>query len=69
MGAYNKLNGSYCCHNDYLLNEVLRKDWEFDGFVISDWGGVKDTMEAAFNGLDMEMSVTDNFDEYYMADR
>ncbi|WMJ86690.1 beta-glucosidase family protein [Anaerocolumna sp. MB42-C2] len=67
MGAYNKLNGSYCCHNDYLLNEVLRKDWEFDGFVISDWGGVKDTMEAAFNGLDMEMSVTDNFDEYYMA--
>ncbi|WP_246240609.1 glycoside hydrolase family 3 C-terminal domain-containing protein [Anaerocolumna sedimenticola] len=67
MGAYNKLNGSYCCHNDYLLNEVLRKDWGFDGFVISDWGGVKDTVEAAFHGLDMEMSVTDNFDEYYMA--
>ena len=42
--------------------------WDFQGIVVSDWGGVHDTLEAAHNGLDMEMSVTDNFHEYYMAD-
>ncbi|NLK22249.1 MAG: glycosyl hydrolase [Epulopiscium sp.] len=67
MGAYNKFRGQYCCHNDYLLNEVLRKEWGFDGTVISDWGGVHDTREAAYNGLDIEMSVENNFDNYYMA--
>lgn len=67
MGAYNKLRGTHCCHNDYLLNDVLRKEWGFEGITVSDWGGVHDTEEALMNGLDMEMSVTDNFDEYYMA--
>ena len=67
MGAYNKLNGQYCCHNDALLNKILRDDWKFEGVVVSDWGGVHDTEESALNGLDIEMSVTDNFDEYYMA--
>ena len=67
MGAYNKWNGTHCCHNNELLNGILRDDWGFDGVVVSDWGGTHDTMEAAMNGLDMEMSVTDNFDEYYMA--
>lgn len=68
MGAYNKLRGTHCCHNDYLLNEILRKEWGFDGITVSDWGGVHDSKEALMNGLDIEMSVTDNFDEYYMAD-
>ena len=68
MGAYNKLRGQHCCHNEYLLKKVLREDWGFTGMTVSDWGGVHDTMEAAHNGLDLEMSVTDNFDEYYMAE-
>lgn len=67
MGAYNKLRGSHCCHNDYLLNKILRDEWGFEGIAVSDWGGVHDTKEALMNGLDMEMSVTDNFDEYYLA--
>ena len=64
MGAYNK----HCCHNKYLLQDILRKEWGFEGILVSDWGGVHSTKEAAMNGLDMEMSVTDNFNEYYMAD-
>ena len=67
MGAYNKLRGQHCCHNEYLLDTILRKEWNFKGISVSDWGGVHDTMEAAMNGLDVEMSVTDNFDDYYMA--
>lgn len=67
MGAYNKLRGRFCCHNDYLLQKILREEWGFQGITISDWGGVHDTIEAATFGLDIEMSVTDNFDEYYMA--
>ncbi|MDO5154953.1 MAG: glycoside hydrolase family 3 C-terminal domain-containing protein [Eubacteriales bacterium] len=67
MGAYNKLYGRHCCHSDYLLDDVLRKDWGYDGVVISDWGGVHDTIEAANTSLDIEMSVFSNFDEYIMA--
>lgn len=68
MGAYNKLRGEFCCHNPYLLQEILRKEWNFDGVVISDWGAVHNTLEAALGGLDIEMSVTNDFDDYYMAD-
>ena len=48
MGAYNKYKGEHCCHNQYLLNDILKRDWAFDGVVISDWGGVHDTREAIF---------------------
>ena len=68
MGAYNKLRGDFCCQNRYLLRDILRKEWNFDGVVISDWGGVHDTSEAALGGLDIEMSVTSDFDDYFMAD-
>lgn len=68
MGAYNKLRGEFCCQNPYLLREILRKEWNFDGVVISDWGAVHNTAEAALGGLDIEMSVTNDFDDYYMAD-
>lgn len=68
MGAYNKLRGEFCCHNPYLLREILRKEWDFDGVVISDWGAVHNTSEAALGGLDIEMSVTNDFDDYFMAD-
>lgn len=67
MGAYNRLFGEHCCHSAKLLDGILRDEWGFDGVVVSDWGGVHDTSEAACTSLDMEMSVTDNFDEYYMA--
>ena len=55
MCAYNKINGDFSCENDYTLNEVLKKDWGFKGFVVSDWGGTHSTAKAALAGLDMEM--------------
>ena len=67
MGAYNKLFGEQCSQSRYLLTEILRDEWGYDGAAISDWGGVHDTKEAAESGLDIEMSVQANFDDYYMA--
>ena len=67
MGAYNRYNGEHCCESKTLLNKILREEWKFDGMVVSDWGGVHLTKEAATSGLDLEMSVTDNFEEYCMA--
>ena len=71
MGAYNQYNGQHCCHNEYLLNDILRKQWQFDGVVISDFGGTHSTQEAIFNGLDMEFGTRlgsiEAFDNYYLA--
>ncbi len=67
MGAYNRLNGEHCCQSKTQLTKVLRDKWGFDGVVVSDWGGVHDTKEAAESGIDIEMNVTDSFDEYCMA--
>lgn len=67
MGAYNRYKSEHCCHSKCLLDDILRGEWEYDGVVISDWGGVHDTTQAAGTSLDIEMSVTDNFDEYFMA--
>jgi beta-glucosidase len=55
MGSYNQFRGEHCSHNDLLLNQILKKDWGFEGVVISDWGGTHDTKQAALNGLDIEM--------------
>jgi beta-glucosidase len=55
MCSYNKVNGDYACENDYLLNQVLKKEWGFQGWVLSDWGGTHSTNKAALNGLDQEM--------------
>ncbi len=68
MGAYNKLNGTHCCENRKLLFDILRRDWGFDGTVVSDWGAVHKTKEAAMAPLDIEMSVYDDFDDYMLAD-
>lgn len=68
MGAYNRIYGEHCCQSEYLLNDILRKEWGYEGVAVSDWGGVHDTQLSAMSGLDIEMSVTDNFDEYFMAD-
>ncbi len=76
MGSYNRYKGEFCCHNHYLLNDILKGEWNFDGVVISDWGGVHDTKQAIENGLDMEFgSWTDGltwgasnaYDNYYLA--
>ncbi|WP_049945442.1 glycoside hydrolase family 3 protein [Butyrivibrio sp. AC2005] len=68
MVAYNKLNGEYCSQSKYLLNDILRKEWGYEGFVVSDWGAVHDTVAAAEAEIDCEMSVTDDFDNYKFAD-
>lgn len=77
MGAYNYYNGEHACHNDKLLNKILKEEWDFDGVVISDWGGTHDTEEAIRNGLDLEFgSWTDGlangssnaYDNYYLAE-
>lgn len=55
MGSYNMINGDYCCENSHTLIDILKKEWGFTGFVISDWWAIKDYMKAANNGCDMEM--------------
>ena len=76
MGSYNQLRGEHCCHNNLLLNQILKGDWKFDGVVISDWGGVHNTDQAVKNGLDLEMGTYTNglttngnfpYSEYYLA--
>lgn len=67
MGAYNKLNGTHCCENKGLLDFILREEWGYDGTVISDWGAVHKTKEAAEVTMDMEMSVFPDFDNYKFA--
>ena len=76
MGAYNLYNGQHNCHNQILLNDILKRDWAFDGVVVSDWGGAHNMDEAVRNGLDMEfgtwtdgltMGATNAYDNYYLA--
>lgn len=76
MGAYNLYKGEHACHNRYLINDILKGEWGFDGVVVSDWGGTHDTDQAIVNGLDMEFgSWTDGltngasnaYDNYYLA--
>ena len=67
MGAYNKINGAYCCESKTLLDRILREEWGFDGTVISDWGAVHSTKEAAACSMDLEMSIFSDFDEYKLA--
>jgi beta-glucosidase len=55
MAAYNRLNGAYASESDYLLNDVLKKRWNFQGLVMSDWGAVHSTLPTLKNGLDLEM--------------
>ncbi|MFT2009958.1 glycoside hydrolase family 3 C-terminal domain-containing protein [Pontibacter sp. 13R65] len=57
MGAYNKFRGQYATHNEYLVNNILKGEWGFKGLVISDWGAVHNTMEAAKYGNDIEMGT------------
>jgi beta-glucosidase len=61
MCSYNRVNGDYACENDFTLNQVLKHDWGFKGFVLSDWGGTHSTAKAAIAGLDMDQPGDDNF--------
>ena len=76
MGAYNLYNNQHCCHNEILLNKILKDEWKFDGVVVSDWGGTHNTEEAIHNGLDLEFGSWTNglstgtknaYDNYFMA--
>ena len=76
MGAYNLYNNQHNCHNEILLNNILKRDWAFDGVVVSDWGGAQNMDEAIRNGLDMEfgtwtdgltMGATNAYDNYYLS--
>ncbi len=69
MAAYNKINGAYCAENDYLLNQVLKKDWGFQGLVMTDWGAAHTTAGCAI-GLDLEMGSRPgpnfDYDAFYL---
>ena len=60
MCSYNRINGDYACENDYLLHDVLKGEFQFPGFVLSDWGGTHSTVKASHAGLDNE-EPTDEF--------
>ncbi len=55
MCAYNRLNGPYCSEHNWLLNEVLREEWNFQGLVVTDWGATNDRVQGVISGLDLEM--------------
>ena len=55
MDAYNKLNGSHCTENEYLNNRILKREWQFDGVLMSDWGATHSALGPALHGLDLEM--------------
>ncbi|MCO4291566.1 glycoside hydrolase family 3 C-terminal domain-containing protein [Solitalea sp. MAHUQ-68] len=74
MGSYNKFRGQYATHNDYLVNKILKGEWNFQGVLMSDWGAVHNTIEAAKNGTDLEMGTdlsmlpNPNYNKFFMAD-
>ncbi|MGN1245693.1 MAG: glycoside hydrolase family 3 C-terminal domain-containing protein [Muribaculaceae bacterium] len=76
MASYNLYKDQHVCTNQYLLNDILKKEWRFDGAVVSDWGGVHNTEQAITNGMDMEFGswtdglangVSNAYDNYYLA--
>jgi beta-glucosidase len=76
MGSYNQYKNEHACHNSILLNQILKRDWGFDGVVVSDWGGVHNTQQAIENGLDLEFgtwtdgmgwSKSNAYSMYYLA--
>jgi len=69
MSAYNRFRGKYLSENDYMLNKILRDEWGFQGFVMSDWGAVHSTVESALYGLDIEMGTElDDYDKWYFSE-
>jgi beta-glucosidase len=67
MCSYNRVNGDFACENKWLLTDVLKKDWKFPGFVLSDWGGTHSTEKASAAGLDHEQPGRFWFGDKYKA--
>src|SRR5580704_15130258 len=67
MCSYNRVNGDFACENKWLLTDVLKKDWKFPGFVVSDWGGTHSTEKASAAGLDHEQPGRFWFGDKYKA--
>ena len=65
MCSYNRVNGAYACESGYLLNQVLKQDWGYKGYVMSDWGAVHSTVAAANNGLDQESAWEFDKSQYF----
>lgn len=65
MCSYNRVYGVYGCESEYLLNEVLKKDWGFKGWVMSDWGATHSTIPAANNGLDQQSGLPFDHAAYF----
>jgi beta-glucosidase len=65
MCSYNRLNGVYACENDYLLNQVLKKDWGYKGYVMTDWGATHSTVESANAGLDQQSGWEFDKSQYF----
>jgi beta-glucosidase len=65
MCSYNRINGVYSCENDWLLNQVLKTDWGYPGFVMSDWGGAHSTIPAAIAGLDQDSGFPFDVSPYF----
>ena len=61
MCSYNRIDGDYACENTYILHDVLKKDWGYKGFVLSDWGGTHSTQKASAAGMDQEQPMADFF--------
>lgn len=68
MCAYNKINGVYCCENKWLLTDVLRREWGFDGLVMTDWGAMHDRVKSLQTGLDLEMPGDTNICRRWILD-
>ena len=74
MGSYNKVRGEWATQNNYLMNQILKKEWGFKGAVISDWGAVHNTIEALYNGNDLEMGTDlsmlphPNYGKFFLGD-
>ena len=68
MGSYNKLNGTYLCENKLILTDILRDEWGFDGYIMSDWGAMNDRVDALKAGCELEMpGMTDRNDKEIIA--
>ncbi|HEY0586951.1 MAG TPA: glycoside hydrolase family 3 C-terminal domain-containing protein [Pseudoduganella sp.] len=65
MCSYNRVNGVYACESSYLLNEVLKQDWGFKGWVMSDWGATHSTIPAANAGLDQQSGMPFDLSDYF----
>src|SRR3989338_867727 len=67
MAAYNKVNGFHCTENNHLVNEILKNEWGFKGFMVSDWGATHSTVNCANYGLDVEMPNMEFFNQKLVA--